>query len=174
MVQFPKVANPIEAVRDLTPERRGSDVVIEAVGRPEAWEWAIDMVRKGGTVNLFGGCAKGTRVALNTERLHYSEITSEGDVPSHSGHGAAGVCADRRAQDQGRGLHHRGSAAVQIAIGVAGDGGARRRDQDRDHSWTLKRLIRPAFRLKPVNASLAHGLKPCRFDECRFSENRLG
>lgn len=75
VVQFPKVANPIEAVRDLTPERRGSDVVIEAVGRPDAWEWAIDMVRKGGTVNLFGGCAKGTRVQLNTERLHYSEIT---------------------------------------------------------------------------------------------------
>jgi L-iditol 2-dehydrogenase len=75
VVQFPKFANPIEALRDLTPERRGSDVVIEAVGRPEAWEWAIDMVRKGGTVNLFGGCAKGTRVQLNTERLHYSEIT---------------------------------------------------------------------------------------------------
>ena len=50
-------------------------MVIEAVGRPEAWEWAIDMVRKGGTVNFFGGCAKGTRVQLNTERLHYSEIT---------------------------------------------------------------------------------------------------
>jgi L-iditol 2-dehydrogenase len=75
VVQFPKVANPIEAVRDLTPEQRGSDVVIEAVGRPEAWEWAIDMVRKGGTVNLFGGCPKGTKVQLNTERLHYSEIS---------------------------------------------------------------------------------------------------
>ena len=50
-------------------------MVIEAVGRPEAWEWAIDMVRKGGTVNFFGGCAKGSKVQLNTERLHYSEIT---------------------------------------------------------------------------------------------------
>jgi L-iditol 2-dehydrogenase len=75
VVQFPKVASPIDAVRALSPEQRGSDVVIEAVGRPEAWEWAIDMVRKGGTVNFFGGCAKGTRVQLNTERLHYSEIT---------------------------------------------------------------------------------------------------
>lgn len=75
VVQFPKVASPIEAVREMTPEQRGCDVVIEAVGRPEAWEWAIDMVRKGGTVNLFGGCPKGTRVQLNTERLHYSEIT---------------------------------------------------------------------------------------------------
>ena len=54
---------------------RGGDVVIEAVGRPEAWEWAIDMVRKGGTVNFFGGCANGTKAQLDTARLHYSEIT---------------------------------------------------------------------------------------------------
>jgi L-iditol 2-dehydrogenase len=50
-------------------------VVIEAVGKPEAWEWAVDMVRKGGTVNFFGGCASGTKVELDTNRLHYSEIT---------------------------------------------------------------------------------------------------
>ena len=49
--------------------------MIEAVGRPQAWEWAIDMVRKGGTVNFFGGCANGTKVWLDTKRLHYSEIT---------------------------------------------------------------------------------------------------
>jgi len=65
----------VEAVRALTPDRRGSDVVIEAVGRQQAWEWAVDMVRKGGTVNFFGGCAAGTKVPLDTGRLHYSEIT---------------------------------------------------------------------------------------------------
>jgi L-iditol 2-dehydrogenase len=62
-------------VRMLSPDKRGSDVVIEAVGRPEAWEQSIDMVRKGGTVNFFGGCASGTKVQLDTNRLHYSEIT---------------------------------------------------------------------------------------------------
>jgi L-iditol 2-dehydrogenase len=67
--------NVVEAVRSLTPDRRGADVAIEAVGRPEAWEWAVDMVRKGGTVNFFGGCAAGTKVPLDTGRLHYSEIT---------------------------------------------------------------------------------------------------
>ena len=36
---------------------------------------AIDMVRKGGTVNFFGGCASGTKVQLDTNRLHYSEVT---------------------------------------------------------------------------------------------------
>lgn len=75
VVQITKVNDAVEAVRALTPDRRGSDVVIEAVGRPEAWEWAIDMVRKGGTVNFFGGCASGTKVNLDTQRLHYSEIT---------------------------------------------------------------------------------------------------
>jgi len=75
VVQITKVKDPVEAVRRLSPEKRGSDVVIEAVGRPEAWELAIDMVRKGGTVNFFGGCAAGTRVQLDTNRLHYSEVT---------------------------------------------------------------------------------------------------
>jgi L-iditol 2-dehydrogenase len=75
VVQITKVQDPVDAVRALSPERRGADVVIEAVGRPEAWEWSIDMVRKGGTVNFFGGCAAGTKVNLDTDRLHYSEVT---------------------------------------------------------------------------------------------------
>jgi L-iditol 2-dehydrogenase len=75
VVQITNVKDPVEAVRRLSPENRGSDVVIEAVGRPEAWESAIDMVRKGGTVNFFGGCAAGTKVQLDTNRLHYSEVT---------------------------------------------------------------------------------------------------
>jgi L-iditol 2-dehydrogenase len=75
VVQITKVQNPAEAVRALSRDKRGGDVVIEAVGRPEAWESAIDMVRKGGTVNFFGGCASGTKVQLDTNRLHYSEIT---------------------------------------------------------------------------------------------------
>jgi L-iditol 2-dehydrogenase len=75
VIQITKVKDPIDAVRALSAERRGSDVVIEAVGRPEAWELAVEMVRKGGTVNFFGGCASGTKVQLDTNRLHYSEIT---------------------------------------------------------------------------------------------------
>ncbi|MGB6804668.1 MAG: zinc-binding dehydrogenase, partial [Candidatus Sulfotelmatobacter sp.] len=75
IVQTTKVPNVIEAVRTLTPQKRGCDVVIEAVGRPDAWEWTVEMVRKGGTVNFFGGCASGSKVQLDTNRLHYSEIT---------------------------------------------------------------------------------------------------
>lgn len=75
VVQITKVSDPVAAVRAISHAQRGPDVVIEAVGRPEAWEWAVNMVRKGGTVNFFGGCANGTKVQLDTNRLHYSEIT---------------------------------------------------------------------------------------------------
>jgi L-iditol 2-dehydrogenase len=75
IVQITKVEDPVGAVRALSPDRRGADIVLEAVGRPQAWEWAVEMVRKGGTVNFFGGCASGTKVQLDTNRLHYSEVT---------------------------------------------------------------------------------------------------
>lgn len=65
----------VAATRALTPQQRGADSVIEAVATPLAWEWAVDMVRKGGTVNFFGGPPSGTQVTLDTNRLHYNDIT---------------------------------------------------------------------------------------------------
>lgn len=50
------------------------DVVIEAVGKPEVWEAAVQLVRKGGTVNFFGGCPTGTSVSLDTALIHYSNL----------------------------------------------------------------------------------------------------
>lgn len=50
------------------------DVVIEAVGKPETWAAAVRLVRKGGTVNFFGGCPTGTSVSLDTTRIHYSSL----------------------------------------------------------------------------------------------------
>ena len=69
------VQDVIAAVRALTPDHRGADAVIEAVATPQTWQWAVDMVRKGGVVNFFGGCAAGTTVALDTNRLHYNNLT---------------------------------------------------------------------------------------------------
>jgi L-iditol 2-dehydrogenase len=51
------------------------DAVIEAVGRPETWEASVHLVRKGGTVNFFGGCPAGTTVTLDTTFIHYSDLT---------------------------------------------------------------------------------------------------
>ena len=67
--------NIVAAARALTPGGRGADSVIEAVATPMTWGWAVDMVRKGGTVNFFGGPPSGTRVTLDTNRLHYGDIT---------------------------------------------------------------------------------------------------
>ncbi len=65
----------VARVRALTGESRGADAVIEAVATPATWEAAVAMVRKGGTVNFFGGPPSGTTVALDTNRLHYGDIT---------------------------------------------------------------------------------------------------
>lgn len=67
-----------EAVIAHTEGKRGADVVIEAVGIPETWNIAARMVRPGGLVNFFGGCPSGTQVTLETQSLHYSELTIKG------------------------------------------------------------------------------------------------
>ena len=56
----------------------GADLVVEAVGRPEAWELAVAMAAPGGTVNLFGGCARDSTFTVPTARVHYDEVTLTG------------------------------------------------------------------------------------------------
>lgn len=64
-------------VRQLT-SGWGADIVVEATGVPTVWETAIACARPGATVNLFGGCPKDTTITVNTEQLHYSELTLKG------------------------------------------------------------------------------------------------
>ena len=50
------------------------------------WETAIACGRPGATINLFGGCPKDTTISVNTDRLHYSELTLKGvfhNTPHH-------------------------------------------------------------------------------------------
>ena len=68
-------SNVVEQVRKITNGRRGADIVIEAVGTTETWQHAMGMVRRGGTINLFGGCPSGAHIPLDTTLIHYSEIT---------------------------------------------------------------------------------------------------
>ena len=75
VVRITEGQDTVAAVRELTGDSRGADVVIEAVARPATWEWAVGMVRKGGLVNFFGGPPSGTVVGLDTNRLHYGDIT---------------------------------------------------------------------------------------------------
>jgi L-iditol 2-dehydrogenase len=64
-------------VKDLT-QGWGADIIIEATGVPSVWETAIACGRPGATINLFGGCPKDTTISVNTDRLHYSELTLKG------------------------------------------------------------------------------------------------
>ena len=74
---YHQVTDIPNTVRELT-DGWGADVVIEATGIPSVWEKAIACARPGATVNLFGGCPKDTTITVNTEQLHYSEITIKG------------------------------------------------------------------------------------------------
>ncbi len=85
LVQVGESHDPVGSVRRLTAGR-GSDVAIEAVGKPHTWEMCVRMVRKGGTVNFFGGCPSDSRVSLDTSLLHYSEISCRASfhhTPAH-------------------------------------------------------------------------------------------
>lgn len=65
---------------------RGPDHVFEAVGTPDTYLQAVALVRDGGKVCLFGGCAHGATVPLDVHRLHYKQITLHGvfhHTPKH-------------------------------------------------------------------------------------------
>jgi L-iditol 2-dehydrogenase len=74
-----KDGDVVQAIKNSQIANRKSqinfDAVIEAVGKPEVWEAAVHLVRKGGVVNFFGGCPSGTTIALDTTLIHYSNLT---------------------------------------------------------------------------------------------------
>ncbi|TAL04736.1 MAG: alcohol dehydrogenase, partial [Verrucomicrobia bacterium] len=65
--------NLVARIREAT--KASFDAVIEATGKPEVWEAAVQLVRKGGAVNFFGGCPAGTSITLDTTLIHYSNLT---------------------------------------------------------------------------------------------------
>jgi L-iditol 2-dehydrogenase len=88
-------SDPVKSSREMT-DGRGVDVAIEAVGKPQTWQWAVNMVRRGGTVNFFGGCPNESKVNLDTALLHYSEITCKASfhhTPSYIRKALELVCA---------------------------------------------------------------------------------
>ena len=57
---------------------KGFWIAVDCTGQPGVWSDAIESVRPGGLVNLFGGCAPGTSIPLDTHLVHYSELTLKG------------------------------------------------------------------------------------------------
>jgi L-iditol 2-dehydrogenase len=86
IVDITGVEDKVEAARELTPGGRGADIVIEAVGLPEAWQEAIEIAGKAATITFFGGCKSGTSITLDTKLMHYSELKLVGvfhQTPNH-------------------------------------------------------------------------------------------
>jgi L-iditol 2-dehydrogenase len=75
VVNAGKGGDIVDEIRSKTPDHAGADIAIEAVGTPQTWELAFQTMRRGGTVNCFGGCPSGSSVRLDTSLLHYSEIS---------------------------------------------------------------------------------------------------
>jgi len=73
----PACEDPVQGVKGLT-EGRGADVVIETAGVPEVWQLSLQVVRNGGTAVMFGGCPRGCQVSVDTDRVHYGELTIKG------------------------------------------------------------------------------------------------
>lgn len=66
--------NRIEKVMNLT-EQRGIDVAIVATSSLKALEDAIEMVRKGGSILMFGVPSKGSKIDLDMSKVYAKEIT---------------------------------------------------------------------------------------------------
>jgi L-iditol 2-dehydrogenase len=64
----------VTQLREKSPAGRGFPVVVEAVGKPETSRMALACARKGGVVNLFGGCAAGSELIVDLQHFHYDEL----------------------------------------------------------------------------------------------------
>jgi threonine dehydrogenase-like Zn-dependent dehydrogenase len=79
-----RTCDPQMAVADATQDR-GADVVIEAVGRPEAFEAAIGAVRRGGTVVVVGMYAgESAEIQLGVFWARALRIVFAGICPIHA------------------------------------------------------------------------------------------
>ena len=73
-----RVVDSVGAVRELTDDQRGADVVIEATGLIDVWQTSCQMARKGGFILLFGGTKAGSAFTVDATLLHYSQLTVKG------------------------------------------------------------------------------------------------
>lgn len=73
--------NPMEddtksAIMDTT--RVGADVVIECVGKPQTAQFALELARRGGTVEFFGVCPIGEKIFVEPNQIYSKELTIVG------------------------------------------------------------------------------------------------
>lgn len=98
---------PDDAVAVLAELRDPSaDVVIEASGRTQTAEWALGLVRRGGTVVLFGVYPEQERLSLNPFRVNEDELRIVGSLNNPNTHQRAiDLLASRRVSLDGMITH---------------------------------------------------------------------
>ena len=64
----------------------GVDAAIATVGNVEAVGTAVDVARKQGVINIFGGCPPGSVLALDPNRIHYDELWVTGTQNANPEH----------------------------------------------------------------------------------------
>jgi 2-desacetyl-2-hydroxyethyl bacteriochlorophyllide A dehydrogenase len=67
----------------------GADVVIEASGRAATAEFALELVRRGGTVLWFGSCPESERISISPFWVNDNEITIRGSFNNPYTHSPA-------------------------------------------------------------------------------------
>lgn len=90
--------SPVEERVRAWAEGRGPDHVFEAAAKVETNLQALALVRDGGKVCLFGGCAQGTTVPFDVHRVHYKQIAIQGvfhHTPPHFAEAVRLLCAGK-------------------------------------------------------------------------------
>lgn len=68
----------IDIKREEIKKDIGFDIIFVAVGFPELVETALQVVRKGGYVNIFGGLPKGNKLSIDPNQIHYQQVVLDG------------------------------------------------------------------------------------------------
>jgi 2-desacetyl-2-hydroxyethyl bacteriochlorophyllide A dehydrogenase len=76
LVFDPAAGNVSSSLLDLTGV--GADVVIECVGKPATMKLALELARRGGTVEFFGVCPIGDTFPVEPNQIYFKELTIVG------------------------------------------------------------------------------------------------
>jgi L-iditol 2-dehydrogenase len=72
----PTERNVLSVVMDIT--KVGADTVIECVGKPQTMQLAIEIARRGGTVEFFGVAPIGQKIFIEPNLVYFKELTIVG------------------------------------------------------------------------------------------------
>ena len=100
-----RVVDSVGAVRELTDDQRGADVVIEATGLIDVWQTSCQMARKGGIHPAVRRDEGRQRVYCRRDAAALLATYREGGLPHHAPRGQAGLQVAGAWRDRRAGLH---------------------------------------------------------------------